>query len=475
MELSAVATVFLTIVSLANGSDMAVAGAPSEFGHGRNAITPSQMTWEGWKDILWRVWSEFSTDRVMLIAAGATFYLLLALFPALAAFVSIYGVVADPVTIADHIAFLGGLLPSGGVELISTQLRSLASQNEGALSFAFIFGLGFALWSANNGIKTLFEAMNIAYDESEKRSFVTVNLVSLLFTLGAIVVAIFFIVSVGVVPVVLAYVGLGHITEILISLLRWPVLFVAAAFAIALLYRYGPSRERAKWRWVNWGSVIATAFWLLASVLFSWYLANFADYNATYGSLGAAIGFMMWTWISVVIIILGAELNSELEHQTARDSTTGPELPMGVRGATMADTLGKSRYSASAQAEYAQGAREPMSFPDREPKEVPAPPRRPSAGTLLGFALPVIAVAARLALDEWDRRHPPVRRTPEPPPTRAHTAQRQLVGAMDRAQVVLRQGREFLSHPAVQDIVRRARSAARKSGKAGRSTFRRYF
>ena len=203
-------------------------------------------------------------------------------------------------TIADHIAFLGGVLPSGGVELIRTQLQALAAQDEAALCFAFIFGLLFALWSANNGIKTLFEALNVAYDETEKRSFVWLNLVSLLFTLAAIVIGILFIVCVGVVPAVLAFVGLGGAEELLISLLRWPILFVVSAAAISVLYRYGPSREPAKWRWVTWGSVVATALWLVASVLFSWYLANFADYNATYGSLGAVIGFMMWTWLSVV-------------------------------------------------------------------------------------------------------------------------------------------------------------------------------
>jgi membrane protein len=311
---------------------------------GRTANAPTEMPWEGWKDILWRVYAEFSADRVTLIAAGATFYLLLALFPALAAFVSIYGFVADPVTVADHVAFLAGFLPSGGVDLIRTQLQSLATQNDTALSFGFISGLALALWSANNGIKTLFEAMNIAYDETEKRGFFRLNLYSLGFTLGAIVIAILLIVCVGVVPAVLAFLRLGGVTEALIALIRWPILWVACTLGISILYRYGPSRERAEWRWVTWGAAIAAAVWLLASILFSWYLANFADYNATYGSLGAVIGFMMWTWISVVILIAGAELNSEIEHQTARDSTTGPEMPMGARGATMADTLGESRH-----------------------------------------------------------------------------------------------------------------------------------
>lgn len=342
---------------------MSTMDAAREPGRGRDAETPSELSWTGWKDILWRVYAEFTADRVTLIAAGATFYLLLALFPALAAFVSLYGFVADPQTIADHIAFLGGVLPSGGVELIQTQLQSLISADQSSLSFAFIFGLALALYSANNGILTLFEAMNIAYDETEKRGFIKRYAISLFFTLGAIVIAILFIVGVGVVPAVLAFVGLGSVAETLISLARWPILFVASVFAISLLYRYGPSREPAKWRWVTWGSVLATSVWLVTSILFSWYLQNFADYNATYGSLGAVIGFMMWTWISVIIIIFGGELNSEMEHQTARDSTTGPAKPMGARGATMADTLGESSDAPAAGAKAERESAEPMRFP----------------------------------------------------------------------------------------------------------------
>jgi membrane protein len=362
------------------------------------------MSLEAWKDILWRVKAEVGQDRMTLIAAGASFYLLLALFPALAAFVSIYGFVADPVTIADHIAFLGGVLPSGGIDLIRAQLESLAAQDEAALSFGFLSGLLLALWSANNGIKTLFEALNVAYEETEKRSFLRLNALSLLFTLGAIIVGILFIVGVGIVPAVLAFVGLSGAEETLIALLRWPVLVVVSAAAISLLYRYGPSREPAKWRWVTWGGVFAALAWLVASILFSWYLANFADYNATYGSLGAVIGFMLWTWISVVILLLGAELNAELEHQTARDSTTGPELPMGARGATMADTLGRSRGSG-------KEADAPLPFDARyrHADRTEQPPRT-RLGPVLGFALPVAAMAAALALEAFDRRQRAARR-----------------------------------------------------------------
>jgi membrane protein len=312
-------------------------------GRGREAVGPSHIPLEGWKDILWRIWLEFFRDRVSLVAAGVTFYLLLALFPALAVFVSLYGYLADPVSISEQLSLLSGVLPTTALDMIRRQLDGLVTQNTAALSLGFLFGFLVALWSANNGVKALFEAMNVAYQESEKRSFVRLNLLALLFTIGTFVVAGIFLFAVGVVPAMLGLVGLNSFAEGAISLLRWPILFVVASLGISLLYRYGPSRELAKWRWISWGSVFATMAWLSASILFSWYLGNFANYNATYGSLGAIVGVMMWTWVSVVVLIVGAEVNAEMEHQTARDSTTGPEMPMGSRGATMADTLGKIR------------------------------------------------------------------------------------------------------------------------------------
>ncbi len=314
--------------------------AKIEAGRGREAERPSQLPMAGWRDILWRVWEESSEDRITLIAAGSAFYLLLAMFPALAAFVSIYGFVADPSTVADHVAFLGGLMPSGGLDLVRGQLEALARQDRNALSIGFIVAILTAFWSANNGVKTLFEAINIAYEEREKRSFIRLNLIAFAFTLGAMFIAIAMIVAVGVVPAMLALLRLGQFSELIIGLLRWPILLVMVAAGISIIYRYGPSRERAKWRWITWGGTLATIAWLAASMGFSFYLQNFADYNATYGSLGAVVGMMLWIWISVVILILGAELNAEMEHQTAVDTTTGEPKPMGERGAVVADTLG---------------------------------------------------------------------------------------------------------------------------------------
>ena len=308
---------------------------------GRDARWPSQIPARGWKDIAWRVWSEIGEDRILLIAAGVTYYLLLALFPALAAFVSLYGIFADPATVADHIALLQGVLPSAGIAIIEQQLDSLASQDQQALGIGFAIGLAVALWSTNGGVKSLFEAMNIAYDETEKRGFIRLNLLSLAFTLGAILITIGFILIIGVIPAVLAYLNLTRQAEQMIEILRWPVLLIMILTGIALLYRFGPSRERAKWRWLSWGAVFATLVWLAASWAFSFYLQNFADYNATYGSLGAIIGLMVWIWISVTVLIIGAEINAETEHQTMQDSTTGAPEPMGERGAVVADTVGE--------------------------------------------------------------------------------------------------------------------------------------
>jgi membrane protein len=316
--------------------------AREESDRGRAASRPSQIPALGWKDILWRLWEEFNKDRMLLVAAGASFYLLLALFPALAAFVSLYGFVADPTTVADHVAYLAGLLPSGGLDLIRGQLQALARQSNDALGISFFVGFAVALWSANSGVKAIFDAMNIAYEEEEKRGFFGLNLLSLTFTIGALLIGISMLLTVGIVPVMLKLLYLGSWTETIVSVGRWPLLMLAILTGISLVYRFGPSRERAKWRWLSWGAALATVVWLAASWGFSFYLQNFANYNVTYGSLGAVVGLMMWIWISVIILIVGAAINAEMEHQTACDTTTGPPLPMGERGAYVADTLGKA-------------------------------------------------------------------------------------------------------------------------------------
>ena len=313
-----------------------------EPGRGREAETPQQIPAKGMKDVFWRLYAAITEDRVMLIAAGVTYYLLLALFPAMAALVSIYGFVASPVDIAERIVFLSTVMPADALNIFLDQLKSLASQDSSTLSIGLVAGLGIALWSANNGMKALFEAMNVAYQETEQRSFVRLNAISLLFTFGTMILVIILIVAMGVIPAMLAFLRLDAWAETIISVMRWPLMVLFVAGGIAILYRFGPSREPAKVRWLTWGTVFATVFWLAASIGVSFYLSNFADYNATYGTLGAMIGFMVWTWVAAIIVISGADKNAELPHQTARDTTTGPPEPIGARGAFMADTVGEA-------------------------------------------------------------------------------------------------------------------------------------
>jgi membrane protein len=314
-----------------------------EPGRGRHATAPWQIPWTGWKDVLWRVYASVNDNRLLAVAAGVVFYSLLAIFPAVAAFVSLYGLIADASTIDAHLSLASGVLPAGAVDLLQEQITKLTSKGGAKLSLGFVIGLCIALWSANAGMKAIIDALNVVYDEKEKRSFVKLNLASLLFTLVAIFSLMVALGVVVIAPIVFSVVGLSSLFGLAIAVLRWPLLLVLAAIALAAIYRYGPSRREARWQWLSVGSVAAALGWLLSSVLFSWYIASFGAYNATYGSLGAAVGMMMWMWISAIVILLGAQLNAEIEHQTARDSTVGVEKPLGRRGAVIADTVGAAR------------------------------------------------------------------------------------------------------------------------------------
>jgi len=227
--------------------------------------------------------------------------------------------------------------------LIGEQISVITTQGSNTLSVAFIVGFLVALWSANSGVAALFDALNVVYGEKEKRSLLRFYATTFLLTLGMIGFIILAITAVVVAPVVLTFMGFVTPAERLLAILRWPILLVVMALWLAAIYRYGPSRRDPKWRWVTWGSATASILWLTASMLFSWYVANFDSYNKTYGSLGAGVGFMVWIWLSVVIVLLGADLNAEMEHQTAKDTTEGAPKPLGTRGATMADHVGAAR------------------------------------------------------------------------------------------------------------------------------------
>jgi membrane protein len=287
-----------------------------------------------------RVYSNVGDHRILSLAAGMTYYSLLAIFPALAALVAIYGLFSDTGTIAKHLDEVSGFMPGGAIDVARDQLTRVASKGNQTLGLTFISGLAVSLWSANAAMKSLFDTLNIVYAEKEKRGFLKLNAMSLGFTVAAIAFVLAALGAVVVMPVVLNYLWLSGFADLFVRGIRWPAMFLVVALGLACVYRFGPSREAPRWRWITWGSGAATILWLGASALFSWYAANFGKFNETYGSLGAAIGFMTWIWISAIAILLGAELNAEMEHQTARDTTTGSPKPIGVRGAHMADTVG---------------------------------------------------------------------------------------------------------------------------------------
>jgi membrane protein len=262
---------------------------------------------------------------------------LLALVPALAALISIYGLVANPADIQAQFAALSRAMPAEARTLLEAQMTRIATQQQAA-GIAAVISIALALWGGAAGMKTVINALNIIYREAEKRGFVKLTLVALGLTFALVLLGVISIGLIVVVPVVLAYVGLGDAAKLLVSLGRWPLLFAVAMLALALIYHFGPSRERPKWRWVTPGAVIATILWVLASVLFSLYAQHFGSYNKTYGSLGAVVVLMLWLYLSAFALLLGGEINAESEHQTSADTTTGSAEPLGQRGAHMADS-----------------------------------------------------------------------------------------------------------------------------------------
>jgi membrane protein len=299
--------------------------ANSPSGQHVDAGTERDAPERGWFEVLRRVYERFTEDRVMSIAGGVTFFVLLAIFPAIAALVSIYGLFADPASLTEQITRAGDVLPGGAVEVVGEQMRRVTSQGGTALGATFLISLAISLWSANSGMKAMFDALNIVYDEKEKRGFFLLNAVSLTFTFLGIVFILVALTTVVVLPILLGYVGLESEMEQALQWGRWPVLLIGIALALAAIYRFGPSRQNAKWRWISWGSVAAALLWVAASLLFSWYASNFGNFNKTYGTLGAAIGFMMWMWISSMVILAGAELDAELQCQdpSMRNRPTG--------------------------------------------------------------------------------------------------------------------------------------------------------
>jgi membrane protein len=331
--------------------------AQQEPGRGREAARPSELPPRGWRDILWRTVGSFLANQLPSAAAATTFFTLLALFPSIAAFVSLYGLFNDVGTAREPLALLDGIVPEGVLDFIGDEVERIASSRSSDLSLAFAGSLLLSLWSANASVKSLFGALNVAYHEREKRNIVVFTAVTLLFTLCGLLFVLAVVGLVVVTPLVLNVIGWGSGAAFLAPF-RWPVLLFMQICALAVIYRFGPSRRRARWRWVRWGSVVAALLWVGLGWLFSWYLSSVADYAATYGSLGTVMGFMFWVYLSTIVVLFGAQLNAEMEHQTARDTTTPPEKPIGERGALVADSVGPKAGAPEAARMTVEAARD---------------------------------------------------------------------------------------------------------------------
>jgi membrane protein len=309
-------------------------------GRGRQAERPQQIPPKGWMEIAKRTAKEVKADQVPLLAAGVAFYLLLSLFPLIIAGVSIYGLVADPTTVRDQLARLTQMLSPETAKLVGEQIKQVTSGAGGALGFATVLGILTALWSASAGMKALITGVNLAYDETETRKFFKLRGLALLFTLGAMVLlTVAAVTIVGYPPVADT---LPTVLRWMVAILRFVVLGGLLIVGLAVLYRYAPDRDEPRWSWVSWGSGIATLLWVLASIGFALYANFFGNYNKTYGALAGVIILMFWLWLTALVVLVGAELNTEMELQTARDTTAGPDRPLGERDAHAADHVAEA-------------------------------------------------------------------------------------------------------------------------------------
>ncbi|CAD7340021.1 YihY/virulence factor BrkB family protein [Sphingomonadales bacterium 56] len=309
---------------------------------GRTATSPREMPKAAWRDILIRTWNESGSDNIGLISAGVAFYGFLAFVPTLAALVLCYGLFADPAAIAGHLQSLFRLLPEEAARLIGEQLLSVVNTGNGKKGFGLVLSLALSIYGAMNGASAIVTAVNIAYDEEETRSFIRLTALACLMTLGLLlagIIAIFAIAALAFLEQLMPGAPAILITAIRIGF--WILAALAASMLLSTIYRFAPDRKRARWRWLTPGSLLATVGWLAVSLGFGLYASNFGNYGATYGALSAVVVTLMWLYLSAYILILGAELNSEIEHQTAEDTTVGRPKPMGERDAYVADTVGK--------------------------------------------------------------------------------------------------------------------------------------
>jgi membrane protein len=317
-------------------------GVPETHGEadrGREAESPAQVPPRGWKDVLLRVKKDIKDDNVSIVAAGVAFFSVLALFPALIAMISIYGLFVEPEEAAAQAQQLTEVMPTAAADLIGNQMQSVAAASSGNLSISLIISIAVALWSASSGMNALIQGVNIAYDEPETRGFIKLRGLALLLTIGAILVFGMAIGAIAVFPALAGKLPGGQVLEVVAGVLRWVILGAVIIGALAVIFRLSPNRDQPRMKWVSSGAIMAAVFWLLASIGFSFYANNFGSYNETYGSIAAVIILMFWLYITAFIILIGAELNGQLELQTRKDTTTGPEKPMGERDAFAADEV----------------------------------------------------------------------------------------------------------------------------------------
>ncbi len=305
--------------------------------YGRHATHPHHIPLKGWWQVAQRVWTESARDNLTVVSAGCAFYALFAVVPVLSALIALYGLTANPASVELHFGMLASVLPPQAYDIVIDQIRRVAATSNRSLGWGLALSLGLALWSSSSLTQALFAALNIAYEEPERRTIFQFYSSAFTVAVLGIVSGVLMLFALVYVPILFAYAGYSHTLELVVKVARWPLLALIVLVLLAMLYRYGPCRRKAKWRWVSAGSVFATLLWLAASAGFSFYVANFAHYDRTYGSLGAVIVLLFWLYISFYIVLLGAEINAELELQTAQDTTRGSPRPPGKRGAFVAD------------------------------------------------------------------------------------------------------------------------------------------
>src|SRR6185437_7035852 len=308
--------------------------------HGRTAARPKQIPLAGWWDVSWRVLKRLGSDNITLVSAGLALYALLSVFPGMAAAVSIYGMFATPADVVKQMKAFSAVLPPGVWSIFNTQLQVITSHEQRTLSVAAALGLGLALWSARSAMSALMTATNIAYQERETRSFIMQILISLVLTVAAVLGFLTMLLLGVAIPVTLTILGTRPWVQWLADAFQWFLLWFFTSVALTVVYRYAPARTRPRWHWVSWGSTIAATLWLAMSALFAIYVQAFANYGKTYGALGGVIALLMWFYFSSALVVLCAEINAEMERQTRKDTTEGPDAPMGERGAYAADTVG---------------------------------------------------------------------------------------------------------------------------------------